>query len=452
MANKPFFNERDSQLIKKMLTGGVALGGSAGLAASLANYIKTLNSERASSADDDDVMYVTLPPEAQKTASLGGAVALTAGGLGTLGSYAAVRKIYQAMKKKRYQEMLDSAQQGYVDTLDEEQQSKKEAADGKPMGFMELLTSIPWAAPLVLGLGSGVVTHKLLDDAYPTVKKDDINRSKPKRVVIRRRNTPPTAASGDEAELEEEGSDKGASFTLDYDLDDGAEFLLHMITSSEKSASVSELPDLIHAIASGRHAELESASLNGTELVFETVKGASENEVSLVTKELAHILAIKSAGLGHSVKLMAAAEYNNMAPGMMKLAASFPEHIQEALAGITCLYGAALRKEASADILKALQIENAGAPGEELLVDELRVPDLLEQAIGYSQSDMKGEVSEEAESGLSLEKRTEESSDTNAGAQAGTESEDMIDTLMTGGENQSQEVVVPEEEPAEETI
>lgn len=447
MADKPFFNERDSKMIRKMLTGGLALGGSAGLAASLANYIKTLNSERASSSDDDDTMYVTLPPTAEKSASLGGGVALAAGGLGTLGSYAAVRKLYQQLKKKRYQQMLDEAQQGYVQELDRDEDPEKQAAAGKSMGMLELLTSLPFAAPLVLGLGSGVVTHKLLDDAYPTKGKDK-GVQKPKRVVIRRRGDQPLDDENKQGPEAQE-SEKQASFELDYDLDDGAEFLLHLVTSGEKSASQSDLPDLVHALASGRHAELESAVVNGTDFALETVKGASTgNKASVSSLELAHTLAVKSGHLGSSVKLLAAAEYNDMAGSFVKMARTLPEHTQEALAGIACVYGAMLRKEATADILRELGVEDTGNPGEELLVDELRVPDLLEQSI--DQLNSRGEVSEEAESGLSLEKDTEESTGfSSPEGDTPSEETDAIDSLM-GGEEPPQSPVEEQEEVREQ--
>jgi len=454
MADKKIFNSRDSQLIKKMLTGGLAVGGATGLAVSLANYLKTLNAERASTSDDDDVLYVTLPPSKDKTASIGGGVALTAGGLGTLASYAAVRKLYQNLKQKRYQALLDQAQLGYIDAVDAEagdDEPKQAAEGGKSMGVLEFLTSLPWAAPLVLGLGSGVVAHKLLDDAYPTNKKTETNKLRPKRIVLRSRHgeeIKPTAVEKDDPEStdaqDKELRGKEASFPITYDLDDGAEFLLHLVTHAEKSAS--DLPDLVHAIASGRHAELESAALNGMDFALETVKGASASTTSPVARELAHILAVKSAGLGPSVKVLAAAEYSNMASGLVKLASTLPEHIKEALTGIVCTYGVMLRKEASADILKELQIEDNTSPEQELGVPELRVPDLLQRAIEQVQQPQQqpdGAISEEAESGLSLEKDTEESSEGNPGVSPDSEKDDAIDELLSGEDVAGKEEAIP---------
>lgn len=327
---------RDLELIRNFLVGGAALGGGVGLTTSLANHLKTLKSEQDDSSKDDDTIYINLPgrqPAAApntKYAVLGGGLALTGGVLATLGSYALVRKAYQAMKRKRMQDELDAAQNGYLGTVATEGETSKLAAAGKPMGAVEWATSLPIALPILLGLGSGALANKFLDESFPARRKR--LTTTPKRVVLRT-NTP------EEKQEEQDEADQ-----IDKYANAGAEMLVNLAIA-KKEASV-ELKDMVAAAAQGRCAEMELALVNsGADTLFDLVKGASETPVEKPFAIIATAYLCKSAMLSPIVKQLAAAEFADMAPDMFKKASEMDEETSDALAGITCVLSEAIRAE-----------------------------------------------------------------------------------------------------------
>lgn len=338
-----FLDDRGRRLIGKYLLGGAAAGGSAALATSLVNYYRMLQEEAKKEYDtskDDDTLYINLgkSPGAEKVATVAGGLAITGGSLAALGTYAAVRKLYQKYKKQRLQAQLDEAQQGYFDELT----VPKEASfgSGKPMSPSEFVTSVPVSLTLLAAIASGALTHKALNKYFPAPKTH--NPVKPKRIVIKKQDDPDYYNSIEEDDLEEKAAsydarDEYSAYT------DGLEFLVHMCLGHEKTASVSDLANIVGAVIDGRKDELvENIMELGSESAFNTIKGAYEKVASSdpATVSLAVSRCVHSPELRPSIELLAAAEYNDIAPHFCKAASDQPEHIQDILLKIAGTLGA----------------------------------------------------------------------------------------------------------------
>lgn len=341
-------NPRDLNLIRNYLLGGAALGGAAGVGTSLMNYINTLKKEQPSNADDDDVLYLHLPA-GQKSAVLGGGLALAGGTLATVGSYALARKIYQSIKRKRIQEELDKAQEGYTDAITTE---AKAASVGKPMGFTEFLTSAPVALPLLLGVGSGILANRALEQAFPARRKR-LKLGPRKVVLLRDGEQPPSPDQLDNPMA------KGAAYDPE---DDAMELLVGISLGLSKQAT--DLSDLLGALAAGRAQEMRQvADSAGTEAMLDMVKGASDKSVSPQAHGMALGFSIKSAEFSPVVKMLAAAEFANACPAFFKLAQHVDQESADAIVGIMGYLGAAVRSEQFAPCTKeAAVLADSGAP------------------------------------------------------------------------------------------
>lgn len=365
---------RSKQLITNYLAGGAALGGSGALITSLINYLNTLKSQTAKNENEEDDNTLYLNVGKKKANDLdksnvadfaSGGLAITGGLLSTLGSYALVRKLYQNIKKKQLQEELDRAQQEFIQSAEAESVAKK-AMQGEPMGIAELGVSLPVAYALLSALAAGSLTNMSLNKYFPRVKKP--NNTAPKRIVIRK--TTEEMQNGEEEE-------KAAS---EDDSSDALDFLINICMGS-KSASKSELVDIVHAVAQGRGPDFEKHMLEfGFDSAMDTIKGASYEKLTPERKQLAISYCTKSAALSPVVSLLAAAEYNDMAPRFTKIASLQSEDVKETLTKIAGLFGASNRasllsslsdsfeeseKAASLSIDQVLEMINAFKESEE---------------------------------------------------------------------------------------
>jgi hypothetical protein len=334
---------RSKELIKNYLIGGAAIGGSGALLTSLINYINTLKQQVPDDTDkeDDDTLYLNVGKSANENESSGpidlaaGGMALTGGLLSTLGTYALVRKLYQNVKRKQLQEQLDQAQQAFIENAQQEAQAKNAAAAGEPMGLRELIWSSPVAFTLLSAIAAGALTNKALDKTFPRVKKP--KNTAPKRIVIRKNPK-------EEQEAEEENTAYNKSASVEQS-DDALEFLVHLCMGS-KSAAQSELVDIVHATAQGRGPELATHILEyGFDSAMDTIKGASEINITPIQKQCAISYCVKSASLNPVVALLAAAEYNDMAPRFTKIASLQNEECLDTLIKIAGTIGAMNRFE-----------------------------------------------------------------------------------------------------------
>ena len=332
-------NSRDQQLISKFVLGGGALGGGSAALVSLLNHLKMLKQQADSQNDtsaDDDTLYVNVPQQVPKAASaipgVTGGLAITGGILSLLGSYAAVRSIYQKMKKKDLQSQLDESQVAYLDDMVTAKSNGQKVAgffsnDRKPMSTAETLPALPIATLLAIALGSGAMTYQALGKAFPNVSPDD--NPKPKRIVLRK--TPVGASAGgsdSEDTLEDEAVAKAAA----ADWDQASEFLVRLVGSFQEENGL-DTRDLIKAAAVGRFPEIEhNTNLLGFASACELVKGAScENPIS---NFLAPSMLLRSPVLRDSVLLTAASEFAEAAPAFLKLGSALPEQSQQELIGL----------------------------------------------------------------------------------------------------------------------
>lgn len=356
-------DDRGQRLIGKYLLGGAAAGTSAALATSLVNYYRTLQQEAAAEGDtskDDDILYLNLrknPTNAPKkvrgtqasqqakVASISGGLAITGGALAGLGSYAAVRKLYQKYKKKRMQEQLDAAQQGFFDVVSQEASAEKRAAmGGKPMGGVEFATSMPVTLTLLAALASGALTHKALEKTFPRAKKPQ--SPEPKKIVIRNQEDPSFYETVQEEDDNGIPTPKEASYDSRNDYDtycDGLELLVHMCLGREKVASISDLHNMVGAIVEGRKQEVIDnimslgfdAAMDLCKGAHETIKKASAQDIAVAVGTCVHTPEL------HSItSLLAASEYDDMAPHFSKAASEQPKHVKQLLCKIAGNLGA----------------------------------------------------------------------------------------------------------------
>lgn len=456
-------DERGRRLVGKYLLGGAAAGTSAALATSLVNYYRELQREAALANDtskDDDILYINLrnnPTNApkkvkgtsqaqqEKPASISGGLAITGGALAGLGSYAVVRKLYQNYKKKKLQEQLDAAQQGFFDVVSQEaaaekragaadsmhpggvaalaggigaiggagmgaaygslpggigtaggaigggalgaiiaglptylqmkavkeliqesedkglpirlvqqdasteqeaeQEEEKQAAmqGGKPMGGMEFATSMPVTLTLLAALASGALTHKALEKTFPRAKKPQ--NVEPKKIVIRDQEDPSFYETVQEEDDKQEQA-KSASYdsrSANDMYNDGLELLVHMCLGNEKVAHVSDLHSMVGAILEGRKYELVDnimnlgfdAAMNLCKGAHETVKSASAQDIAVAVGTCVH-----TPELNAITSILAASEYDDMAPHFSKAASEQPPHVQDLLCKIAGVLGA----------------------------------------------------------------------------------------------------------------
>jgi hypothetical protein len=332
---------RSKELIKNYILGGAALGGSGALLSSLINYINTLKAQTADdeNKEDDETLYLDVGKQANESSGLSdltaGGLAISGGILSTLGTYALVRKLYQNIKKKQLQEQLDRAQQEFLGSAEEEaMEAQKKAATGQAMDLGELSWSAPVAFSLLSAIAAGALTNAALNKSFPRIKKP--SSLAPKRIVIRKKDNKEEEEE-DQREEEKSAYEKCSS---EQQLEDATEFLVHLCMGS-KSASKSELVDIVHAVAQGRGEEFTTNMLElGFDSAMNTIKGASEIKITPQQKQFAIGYCVKSAALNPVIQLLAAAEYNDMAPRFTKIASLQNEACEETLIKIAGLIGA----------------------------------------------------------------------------------------------------------------
>lgn len=407
-------NNRSKKLISNFLVGGAAAGGSAALASSLLNYIKMLKEEAAQKDEnriDDDTLYLTLgntPKAANEDGVLGGVpnilgggIAMTAGTLGALGSYALVRKMYQKLKKKRLQKQLDDAQTSFVDVM-----APKEAAEGKPMGFWEMLGSSPVAFTLLSAIASGALTNQALNKAFPKVQNPQ--RLAPKKVILRKQNDPSYYDSIVDEDDNEEVMDKYSYEKRSSEdvYDDGLEFVINLVVMN-KAASDSDLKDIVYAVANGRKNEVvENIMTHDFDTAMTLIKGASEVPTSVPNLILATSACVKEACLKPIMTLLAAAEYTEMAPHFVKAAQELSETQKETMQKIAGVLGALNRSFTFDSKLDDIyELEKSAA-----LAEDEGLDDLLQRTLKETPKDMS--LSPDSETSVEEMKETEDEGST----------------------------------------
>ena len=394
---------RGRELIKNLALGGLAVGGTAGAAVVLNNYLKSLG-EEAEVYDDsrlnDDTLYIPMP-EKKASGDKDGprwtapGLALTGGVLSAGGAYALTQAIYNMIQKKRRMKMLDEAQSEALVAADDE--LAKGAALG--MTLPELVAAFPVALPLLAAIASGGVTYTALNKTFPTVTKP---KSKyPKRIRA-------VSDGGKVSDLDEDMDDNVKEVTKsaadrigeeDCELA-GLEFmtLLTAQLAQEKRADHCITADIINTVARDGLSPVVVAYENGGLLgLSEAVKSASEAD------ECAKVAAVVALHRHHSlapvVASLAAAEYRELAPTVMSKCASMDDEMLDKAAGIAALmqltFMRPMLKEA-AQIPPALMDELAAMLASDVPQGIDHQEDQRDEALT---SDMSGSMSEENEGG-----------------------------------------------------
>lgn len=334
-------NSRGGDMIRNMVTGGLALGSGAGAVVALLNYLKSMREEEAVADEsrlNDDTLYI---PAVTKSAADEGVnrwvapgLALTGGILSAGGAYALTQSIYSYLQKKRRQRLLDEAQGEALLASDAE--IDKAAADSAKMGFYDLVTAFPVAIPLLAALASGGVAYAALNKTFPTVKSP---KSKfPRRI---RQVASDGQVSEVSDEVEEQAKMASADYAAEADIEDAAvEFLLLTVDqmSQEKSARFSLVSDILNRTAKDGLAPLvDLQKTAGLSAVVEATKGASTVPASLEDKVLAAAALCKSARLRPVVTMLAAAEFQELAPDFYATVASCGDDCMDKMAGVAPL-------------------------------------------------------------------------------------------------------------------
>ncbi len=332
--------QRGRDLIKNLALGGLALGGTAGAAVVLSNYLKSLGQE-AELFDDarlnDDTLYIPMP---EKKAADGDGprwsapgLAVTGGVLSAGAAYALTQALYNVIQKKRHQALLDEAQDEALTAADAE--LSKGAALG--MTMPELIAAFPVALPLLAAIASGGVTYTALNKAFPTVTK--IKSKYPKRIRAVANDGKVSDLDGDLEDNVKEVTKSAADRIGEQDCElAGLEFMTLLTTqlAHEKKAEYCITNDIINAVARDGIAPVAAAySQGGISALVDTVKNAAEADECV---KVASVVALyRHNQLAPVVASLAAAEYQELAPTVMAKCASMDPEMLDKAAGLASL-------------------------------------------------------------------------------------------------------------------
>jgi hypothetical protein len=236
------------------------------------------------------------------------------------------------------------------------------------MGLGELGMGAPLAFALLSAIAAGGLTNHALNKTFPRVKQP--KTLTPKKVLIRRTPRNPEDEKAKNKKVAYEAVPANEQY------EDALEFLGHVVMGY-KEAAESELGDIVHAVAQGRHDEFVSNMLElGYDTAVTTIKGASERPITSKERALAISLCAKSAALSPVFALLAAAEYNEMAPRFTKIAGMQHEDDQLLLVKIAGVLGALQR----CDIFDSADVDNmvsVSAPTDKQAADAETIAQIL---------------------------------------------------------------------------
>lgn len=316
---------RGKELVKQLAAGGAMLGGGAGLAVALVNYVKGLRAEQDAYDPEklnDDTLYVGVNKSANdginKWLLPGAAVAggvLTAGG-----AYALTQALHGIIQRRRRQALLDEAQGEALTAADAE--ALKSAAE---MTASDLVTAFPVAIPLLAAVASGGIAYAALDKAFPTLQRPKSRYPKRIRAVV---NGEPQDVQGVEKDtMKSAGVEIAAQRSA-------TECLLMTVDSlADNDFSVTS-EFLAKAAAIGVDAVAADLYEHGLITTADMYKGAS---ASTFEKLAAATLIASDPMLGPLMTHVAASEFISLLPGVSSLCAGMDADTREKSAGLAVL-------------------------------------------------------------------------------------------------------------------
>lgn len=325
----------DLPTVLKYMGGGALLGGGTAATAALVRLLLTLNEEKNRESDtslDDSTIYINLKgtgkkqKKAEKKASeseethVKKAVDSDTAALSYLGmalaaylGYTGVNKVFNRVRERRLQKELDLAQQVYIDRMEGPPAGLdvKEASIKSAISRPTFAMTVAKALPLLIALGTAVAAYRVLDKHSPLPKKVS---TKPKRIVLR-----------------SQGGRKESPIPGELNADD-VEHLLRTTMAKESRANDNGMHDLVSHVGAGGFDSFKSDFKKyGFDTALSMIKGARFENKSALGKNMAISLISRDKVLQPSVAVLAASEFYDMSPGMMKSAQALSEDIQEAL-------------------------------------------------------------------------------------------------------------------------
>ena len=320
----------DLPTVLKYMGGGALVGGGTAATAALVRLLLNLNEEKNRESDtslDDSTIYINLKgtgkkqKKVKKEAHVKEAVNSDTAALSYLGmalaaylGYTGVNKVFNRVREKRLQKELDLAQQVYVDRMAPPPSDSllgKEASVKSAISRPTFAMTVAKALPLLIALGTAVAAYRVLDKHSPLPKKTGI---KPKRIVLR-----------------SQGSRKESPIPDNLPSDD-VEHLLRTTMAKESRANENGLHDLVSHVGNGGFDSFKSNFKTfGFDTALNMIKGARFDNKSALDKNIAISLISRDEMLKPSVAVLAASEFYDMSPGIMKSAQALSNDIQEAL-------------------------------------------------------------------------------------------------------------------------
>lgn len=322
----------DWKKVAPMMSGGLMLGGGVGAAVALYKLMNRLDENRKKEKDtsyDDDTLYLTTTapdPEDAKVAGYKKATTPTtvlAGGIGGLLAayvgYKGVDAIYNKVRQGRLQSELDEAQNIYLDRL---QTSKNASMEKEAIGSnLDRMGAGAMAVPLLVALGSALITNRVMSRANPKIKKPGKNSLRkivlksPKK--IKSKNEDPQKAPQEESQ-----GDRPEGVT--------EEDLQNLMQLS--MAKSSGLRDIVHDNALyGGKALNSNFKEYGLFTAMDMAKGAQDNLISESEKNASIKSLSEDGAIQDSLALHCASEFFDMTPTLCKNASLLDEEDGEAL-------------------------------------------------------------------------------------------------------------------------
>ena len=323
----------DWNKVAPMMSGGLMLGGGVGAAVALYKLINRLNENRKKEKDtsyDDDTLYLTTTapdPEDAKVANEKKATSPTtvlAGGIGGLLAaylgYKGVDAIYNKVRQSRLQSELDEAQNIYLDRL---QQDKKASMEKEAIGSnLDRMGAGAMAVPLLVALGSALITNRVMSKANPKIKKPGKNSLR--KIVVK--SPEKKKVKEDKAPAEEPANERPDGVT--------EEDLQNLMQLS--MAKSSGLRDIVHEHASNGFENItDNFKEYGLFTAMDMVKGASNESITETQKFSSVDSLSKSAIMQDSLALYCASEFFDMTPTLCKNASIFDSADADALIDFT---------------------------------------------------------------------------------------------------------------------
>jgi len=328
--------------VAPLLGGGLLLGGGVGASVALYKLMNRLNENREkekSTAYDDDTLYLTVPQneeEAEKTASDVGPTDVMVGGVGGLLAaylgYKGVDMIYNKVRQGRLQSELDEAQNIYLKRLKETKSASIKKAFGSNL---DRIGGATLAVPLLLALGSGLITNRILDKSNPAIKHKTKNNLR--KIVIKSKE-PRKRKKSKKEPIEEKPVEEPVEEPIveqaapkDSVTPEDVENLMQL--SMAKSSKDKGLNDIVFDVAQNGISTLKQNTKDfGLFTAMDMAKGAStEKTISSKEKQAAIREIVNDPFLQDSVALHVASEYFDMAPTICKNATFVPQADADAL-------------------------------------------------------------------------------------------------------------------------